>query len=290
MRYSVRHRTTYRYVQDVAYSHHLVHVTPRDTPTQEVKSFLLSVSPASSTRISRIDYFGNRSEWIAMNEPHSVIDFLAESEIATKPQPARDAGKGAEWEKVRSLLETPDAEMRDIVQYVFDSPLTVFTKDLASYARESFPSGRPLLAGAVDLMSRIHADFRYDTTVSDATTTVDCVFEMRAGVCQDLAHVAIAMMRSLGLPARYVSGYLLTHPPPGQEKMVGADASHAWFSVWAPPFGWVDLDPTNDMLPGEEHITVAIGRDYGDVAPINGIATGGGDHLIEVAVDVIPAA
>jgi transglutaminase-like putative cysteine protease len=141
----------------------------------------------------------------------------------------------------------------------------------------------------MDVMSRIHADFRYDSTVTDATTPVDRVFEMRAGVCQDFAHVAIAAMRSLGLPARYVSGYLLTEPPPGKERLIGADASHAWFSVWAPPFGWVDLDPTNDTIPGEGHITVAWGRDYGDVAPINGIVTGGGDHLIEVGVDVIPA-
>ena len=137
-------------------------------------------------------------------------------------------------------------------------------------------------------MSRIHADFRYDKTVSDASTPVDRVFEMRAGVCQDLAHVAIAMMRSLGLPARYVSGYLMTRPPPGKARLIGADASHAWFSVWAPPFGWVDLDPTNNVIPGGEHITVAWGRDYWDVAPVNGIVIGGADHLIEVAVDVVP--
>jgi transglutaminase-like putative cysteine protease len=137
-------------------------------------------------------------------------------------------------------------------------------------------------------MARIHMDFRYDTTVTDAYTAVDQVFEIRAGVCQDLAHVGIAALRALGLPARYVSGYLLTRPPPGRERMIGADASHAWFAVWAPPFGWVDLDPTNDMIPGDGHITVAWGRDYGDVAPINGIVTGGGEHLIEVGVDVLP--
>jgi len=288
MRYSVRHRTTYRYMQDVAYSHHLLHLAPRETSTQHVENYSLTISPASNTRVERIDYFGNTTEWLAINEPHAVIDFIAESEVIAVRPPARDPAQSLSWEGVRTFLEDAAEAEPDVVQYMFDSGMTVFSRDLASYARKSFPPERPVLAGAIDLMSRIHAEFRYDTTVSDATTTVDCVFDMRAGVCQDLAHVAIAMMRSLGLPARYVSGYLLTRPAPGQEKLQGADASHAWFSVWAPPFGWVDLDPTNDMLPGEEHITVAVGRDYGDVAPINGIATGGGDHHIEVAVDVFP--
>jgi transglutaminase-like putative cysteine protease len=289
MDYRVRHRTTYRYAQDVSYSHHLVHLTPRDTATQKVKEFNLAVSPASAYRVRREDFFGNVTEWLALNEPHAVIDIIAQSQVAAFDPPARDADASEPWEDVRARLETADAETIDIVQYLFDSVLTAFTVDLPAYAIESFTPGRPLLAAALDLMSRIHADFRYDTTVTDASTPVDRVFEMRAGVCQDLAHVGIAMMRSLGLPARYISGYLLTRPPPGQPRLLGADASHAWFSVWAPPYGWVDLDPTNDVIPGEEHITVAWGRDYWDVAPINGIVIGGADHLIEVAVDVIPA-
>ncbi len=167
--------------------------------------------------------------------------------------------------------------------------MTAFTSDIASYALESFTPERPLLEGAVELMRRIHKEFRYDTTVTDTSTPVDKVFEIRAGVCQDLAHVAIAAMRSIGLPARYVSGYLLTQPPPGKPRLLGADASHAWFSVYAPPFGWVDLDPTNDIPAGEGHVTAAWGRDYGDVAPVGGIILGGHDHVIEVGVDVIPA-
>jgi transglutaminase-like putative cysteine protease len=167
--------------------------------------------------------------------------------------------------------------------------LTAFTRDVAGYAAKSFPPGQKLLAGAIDLMNRIHADFRYDTSVTDATTPVDRVFEIRAGVCQDLAHVGIAAMRSLGLPARYVSGYLLTEPPPGMPRMLGADASHAWFSVWAPPLGWIDLDPTNNVMVGEGHVTVGHGRDYADVSPLSGIILGGHDHIIEVGVDVIPA-
>jgi transglutaminase-like putative cysteine protease len=187
------------------------------------------------------------------------------------------------------LEEAGDDEARDAVQFIFDSPLTRFTGDVAAYAAKSFPPGQKLLSGALDLMHRIHADFRYDTTVTDATTPVDRVFEMRAGVCQDLAHVGIAAMRSLGLCARYVSGYLLTQPPPGMPRMLGADASHAWFSVWAPPLGWIDLDPTNNVLAGEGHVTAALGRDYADVSPLTGVILGGHDHVIEVGVDVIPA-
>ena len=193
------------------------------------------------------------------------------------------------WEEVRSLLEqASDAETRDTVQYLFDTPLTVSSAAIADYAVQSFPRGEPVLKGAFDLMGRIYRDFRYDTTVTDATTPVERVFEIRSGVCQDLAHVGIACLKSLGLPGRYVSGYLLTEPPPGQPRLLGADASHAWFAVWAPPFGWVDLDPTNDMRPGEGHVTVAWGRDYTDVPPINGVVAGGGGHVVEVGVDVVP--
>lgn len=288
MEYSVRHRTTYRYMQEVSHSRHLVHLAPRDTTTQRVKDFKLLVTPSTALRTSRTDYFGNATEWLALYEPHLVINIAAESRVVAVAPAEHDPDESDAWEVVRARLETTEPETREIVQYLFDSPLTVFTADLPSYAMVSFTPGRPLLAAALDLMSRIHKDFRYDTTVTDASTPVDRVFEIRAGVCQDLAHIGIAAMRSLGLPARYVSGYLLTRPPPGQERLIGADASHAWFSVWAPPFGWIDLDPTNNLIPGEGHITVAWGRDYSDVAPINGIVTGGGDHLIEVGVDVIP--
>ena len=289
MDYSIRHSTTYRYMQDVSYSRHLVHLTPRDTATQQVKKFRLSVSPGSAQRIRRNDYFGNATEWLAIDEPHATIEIVAESKVAAFAPPQRDAAASEPWEDVRAKLETMRAETFPVVQYLFDSALTLATVNLPAYAAESFTPRRPLLCAALELMGRIHADFRYDTTVTDSSTPVDRVFEIRAGVCQDLAHVGISAMRSLGLPARYVSGYLLTQPPPGQPRLIGADASHAWFSAWVPPFGWFDIDPTNNVVPGEGHITVAWGRDYWDVAPINGIVTGGGEHLIEVGVDVIPA-
>ena len=290
MEYFVRHRTTYRYLQDVSYSCHLAHLGLRNAPLQQVISSEITLDPPPASRARRPDYFGNPAEWFTLDQPHSVLEVLAESRVRVSAPGPRDAATSLPWEKVRQAMESAaDPDSIYAVQFVFDSPLTAFQSDVAVYAEESFPAGRPILAGAIDLMRRIHEDFRYDTTVTDATTPVDRVFEIRAGVCQDLAHVGIACLRSLGLPACYVSGYLLTQTPPGTERLLGADASHAWFSVWAPPFGWVDLDPTNNVAVGEDHVTAAYGRDYGDVAPLNGIILGGGDHLIEVGVDVIPA-
>ena len=290
MEYRVRHRTTYRYQQDVSYSCHLTHLHLRETPLQHVFNSAVTLDPVPASREQRPDYFGNLCEWFTLDQPHTLLEVLAESRVRVNPPPDRDASLSESWEAVRGLLEdAADAESRDAVQFIFDSPLTAFTSDVAAYAIQSFPPGQKLLTGALELMNRIHADFRYDTSVTDATTPVDRVFEIRAGVCQDLAHVGIAALRSLGLPARYVSGYLLTQPPPGMPRMLGADASHAWFSVWTPPLGWIDLDPTNNVLVGEGHVTLAYGRDYGDVSPLNGIILGGHDHVIEVGVDVIPA-
>lgn len=286
MEYLVRHQTIYHYIQDVSYSCHLSHLVPRETATQHVHSDTVNINLPPARRIRRRDYFGNMAEWFAIDRPHRTLELTAESRVSVAA-PQADASTGLAWEDVRAMLELA-REARDAVHYAFDSPLTAFTSNVADYAGRSFVPGRPLLEGAADLMARIHTDFRYDTTVTDATTPVDRVFEIRAGVCQDLAHVGIACMRSLGLAARYVSGYLLTQPPPGQQRMLGADASHAWFSVFVPPLGWVDFDPTNNVRPGEGHVTVGWGRDYSDVAPLNGVVTGGGDHVVEVAVDVVP--
>ncbi len=289
MEFKVRHRTTYRYLQDVSHSWHLAHLRLRTTPAQTVHDSTLSFSLEPASRVARNDYFDNPCEWFSLDQPHTHLEVIAESHVTVEPRPERTSRDSLTWEEVRRLLENPiDEESRDAVQFMFDSPLTKFESNIAGYAGVSFPPGRPLLAGAMELMNRIHKDFRYDTTVTDATTPVDRVFEIRAGVCQDLAHVGIAAMRSLGLPARYVSGYLLTQPPPGMARMLGADASHAWFSVWAPPFGWVDLDPTNNVLVSETHVTASWGRDYGDVAPVGGIILGGHDHVVDVGVDVIP--
>jgi transglutaminase-like putative cysteine protease len=289
MEYRVRHRTTYRYLQEVAQSWHLAHLMLRGTGQQQVHESHVILTPDAASRVARSDWFGNPCEWFFFDTAHDLLEVVAESRVRVDPAPQREAQQSLGWEAVRAMLENPaDDEARDAVQYLFDSPLTGFTADIAGWAEKSFAPATPLLAGAIDLMHRIHEEFRYDTSVTDATTPVDKVFEIRAGVCQDLAHIGIAAMRSIGLPARYVSGYLLTQPPPGTERMVGADASHAWFSVFAPPFGWVDLDPTNNVPAGEGHVTAAWGRDYGDVAPVAGIILGGHDHIIDVGVDVIP--
>ena len=287
--YFVRHRTTYRYRQDVSHSWHLAHLTPRATPLQTVQDSTLTLSLEAASTAARQDYFGNPCTWFSIDQPHTHLEILAESHVRVAARPDRVSRDSLPWEAVRGLLEAAgDDAAREAVQFIFDSPMTAFQSDIAGYAEVSFPPGRPLLAGALELMNRIHQDFRYDTSVTDVATPVDRVFEIRAGVCQDLAHVAIAAMRALGLPARYVSGYLLTRPPPGQPRLLGADASHAWFSVWAPPFGWVDLDPTNNVVVGDAHVTAAWGRDYGDVSPVGGIILGGHDHVVDVGVDVIP--
>ena len=289
MEYLVSHRTTYRYLQDVSHSWHLAHLRPRVTPLQAVHDSSISLSLEPATRVAREDYFQNACEWFSIDQPHTHLEVLAQSRVTVQPAPERISRESIAWEEVRLKLETPqDEEERDAVQYLFDSPMIKSDSAIADYGAISFPPSRPLLAGAMELMHRIHQDFRYDTSVTDVTTPVDRVFEIRAGVCQDLAHAGIAALRAVGLPARYVSGYLLTQPPPGKSRLLGADASHAWFSVWAPPFGWVDLDPTNDIPVGESHVTVAWGRDYGDVAPVAGIILGGHDHMVDVGVDVIP--
>jgi transglutaminase-like putative cysteine protease len=287
--YHVRHRTTYRYLQEVSHSCHLAHLVPRQTATQRLTDTNVILSLPASRRLRRTDYFGNTAEWFFIDQPHETLEVLSQSRVQVSARPALDGAAGRPWDEVRQEIETSrDTGSRQAIGFLFESPRVTLNGKFADYAVECFPQAESILTGACALMHRIHEEFSYDSTVTDAATPVERVFEIRAGVCQDLAHVAIACLRSLGLPARYVSGYLLTQPPPGQPRLIGADASHAWFAVWAPPFGWVDLDPTNDILPGDGHITLAWGRDYSDVAPITGIVSSGGEHVIEVGVDVVP--
>lgn len=286
--YIVRHKTVYRYKQSVPESLHLMHLRPRNTGRQRVVDANLVISPEPSAWIKRHDAFGNETDWVSLDDVHETLTVSATALVEAQAAP-ENLGPGEPWEHVRARLADPgDLAAREAVPYLYDSPMVWFQSDVASYALQSFTPGRPILEAARDLMIRIQKEFRYDTGVTDVSTPVDKVFAIRAGVCQDLAHVGIAAMRSIGLAARYVSGYLLTRPPPGQEKMLGADASHAWFAAWCPPIGWVDFDPTNAVLASDQHVTLAFGRDYSDVAPISGIVFGGGDHVIDVGVDVIP--
>ena len=289
MEYFVRHRTAYRYVQDVSSSCHVAHLLPRETPRQKVLEAELLFTPEPALVRRGLDYFGNIQNLFTIEEAHSVLEVSSESRVVTEAAPSLDAALDVPWEAVRAELETArNDDSRDAAQYLFDSPLVVALAEMADYAEVSFTPGRGILTAAADLTTRVHKDFRYDTTVTDAYTPVEKVFRIRAGVCQDLAHVAIAALRAIGLSARYVSGYLLTSPPPGQPRLVGADASHAWFALWVPDCGWIDFDPTNNMQAGESHITAAWGRDYSDVTPISGVITGGGEHIVEVGVDVVP--
>lgn len=287
--YEVSHRTTYRYSIPVSFSHHLLHLSPRRCPHQTCHRTALIVLPTPTRHASGIDYFGNPITFITLQEQHKQLILHAKSVIEVQPVPLPAAELSAPWDQVypRLFHDTSD-EGLEAIQFAFQTPKTRANDAIRSYALESFPRGRPLLAGVLELTRRIHRDFKFDPTATTVSTPVAAVFEVRRGVCQDFAHLQLACLRSLRLPARYVSGYLLTRPPEGQEKLVGADASHAWLSVWCPGHGWVDVDPTNDMLVSFEHLTVAWGRDYGDVSPVSGAIFGGGAHTVEVAVDVSP--
>lgn len=290
MLYDVRHRTIYRYSQPVSISHHVLHLLPRQSPRQVVHASALSVDPAPSLRSDTVDYFGNTVTYLTLQDQHEALAIEARSRVEVRPPDQHPPQQTTPWDRVYLQLEaSARRDALDVLQFAFDSPFTKATADLAAYARQSFVPGRPVLEAALDLNSRIFRDFRYESGSTSVSTPVDEVFRARHGVCQDFAHLELACLRALALPARYVSGYLLTRPPPGQPRRIGADASHAWLSVWCPEHGWVDLDPTNDTIARDEHVTLAWGRDYGDISPINGVIFGGGDHTIGVAVDVVPA-
>ncbi len=290
MIYRVTHRTTFTYTQPVAISHHVLRLAPRTHPRQHNLRSNLTFDPEPSVRSNGKDYFGNPLTHVTIQAPHSALIVEAQSLIdVTKPE-AIHVDQSLPWDRVtQRLLEPPDSVILDAQQFMYDSPYVTIDDDLYDFVRGCFPPGRPILAGVMDLTSRIFQNFTYEGGVTDVSTPVKDVLFSRKGVCQDFAHLEIAALRSLGLPARYISGYLLTHPPEGQEKLVGADASHAWVSTWCPDLGWVDFDPTNNCIPSDEHITLAWGRDYGDVSPINGFMVGGGHHTPSVSVDVSPA-
>lgn len=287
MIYDVHHKTTFTYEDVVSVSHHVLHLMPRPHPRQTTLDSAMVVDPSAAVDSQGQDYFGNPVHYLTVQEPHERLVVDAHSRVEVRPSPAPLALEASEqWEEVRARLATDSA--LDAYEFSFESPHIVASDEVYDYARASFTEGRPILAATMDLTSRIFHEFEYRGGVSDVSTPVREVFAMRRGVCQDFAHLQIACLRSLGLAARYVSGYLLTRPPEGKEKLIGSDASHAWLSVWSGRDGWVDFDPTNNLIPGVEHITVGWGRDYGDVSPINGFIVGGGSHQVSVAVDVSP--
>jgi transglutaminase-like putative cysteine protease len=287
MNYEITHRTLYQYSAPVTVSHHVTRLEPRASHSQACERFSLKIFPEPTLRKTRQDYFGNRLCFFAIQEIHTRLEIITHSRVTVTARELPPLESTPPWEEVVNLYRDPvSPEVIEPYQFVFDSPQIRASFELADYARASFPPETPLLVGAADLTRRIFEDFTFDSRATTVTTPIEEVWQKRRGVCQDFAHLGIACLRSLGLSARYVSGYLRTHPPEGKPRLVGADASHAWFRIFCPGTGWVDFDPTNNVQPGEEHIIVAYGRDFDDVSPVAGIITGGGDHEVRVSVDV----
>jgi transglutaminase-like putative cysteine protease len=288
-RYHVEHETRYVHSGRASTSQHVACLQPRPSPRLTLHHHELAIDPAPGFVTTRVDYFGNVLHEFEILTPYQEMRTVSRSvvEIAANPEPV-EAERSPGWEEIRDRHGCDSTAFDPDVEFCYASPYVALDPALAAFARDSFPAGRPFVAGAIDLMHRIHEEFHFDTAATSITTPITKVLAERHGVCQDFAHLQIGCLRSLGLPARYVSGYMLTDPPPGQPRLIGADASHAWLSVCCPRLGWVDLDPTNDTLPDLRHVTVAWGRDYGDVSPLRGIVLGGERHKLQVGVSVIP--
>jgi transglutaminase-like putative cysteine protease len=286
-RYRVTHTTNYRYGAPVTSGQTIAHLLVRETPHQHVVSADVEVVPVPDHRHTHIDGFGNLVSYLALQHPHERLSVTSTSDVEVMvPAGPLDSPVWSDVSGLLALDTSPDGLIAR--QCALDSPLVVADEALADYARPSFPAGRQLHAGVADLAHRIFTEFVFDPGFTDVTTPPADVLDHRRGVCQDFAHLAVGCLRSLGLPARYVSGYIETEPPPGAAKLVGSDASHAWFSVFVPGYGWLDADPTNDHVPPHRHITVAWGRDYADVTPVRGVVFGPAvEQSLDVAVDVI---
>jgi transglutaminase-like putative cysteine protease len=290
-RYRVRHETVYHYGGDVAHSHQLLHLTPRNLPRQICHRREITLKPQPSARHDDVDAFGNLVTRLEYDLPHDRLEVLAEVGVDVHGAPALDAQASEPWEQVRDALifsgKPIDGGMLDAFRYRMESSYVRIKQTFTDYGADCFLAQRPLLAASEALMSKVYRDFKYAPGSTNIRTSAIEAFTARRGVCQDFAHIMIGCMRSRGLAARYVSGYLRTLPPPGADAAyVGADASHAWVSVFCPPFGWVDLDPTNDVRASSDHIIIAWGRDFGDVSPLRGVIVGGGRHRLSVRVSV----
>lgn len=287
--YVVQHTTRYEYDVPVVHAHHLARLRPRELDHQHVLSAELRIEPAPQMAIGREDYFGNRTDAIEVLNAHETFEVTSLSTVTTEPNPLSEQPPlGAmSWEQACVHLDNVSVSLRQS-ELRFDSPLVRAHAMLKDYALTVFEPGRDLTECIIELNRNIYADFKYEPAATDVSTPLGQVMRERRGVCQDFAHVAIGCLRSVGLAARYVSGYLETIPPPGKPRLVGADASHAWASAFVPGHGWLDFDPTNAVLPSERHITLAWGRDFSDVSPLKGVVLGGGAHRLSVAVDVEP--
>jgi transglutaminase-like putative cysteine protease len=289
MKYRLRHMTAYRYSEPVDLAAHMLHLAPQSRPGQQVLRSAVSTVPEPARRSEGLDHFGNPVIWLFLHALHQDFSVTSEAEVAVAfPRPPADA-ETLPWEQVAQLAEGGGEYGWTAAEFLFDSPHAPADATARAYAEPSFTPGRPVLAALRDLLSRFRADFAFRRGVTGIATPVATVIAQRAGVCQDFTHVMIAGLRGLGLPARYVSGYIRTRPPPGAARRRGADQSHAWVECWlGPAHGWVGLDPTNDLVVHDEHVLVAVGRDYSDVSPVRGVILGGGAHDLTVSVDLDP--
>jgi transglutaminase-like putative cysteine protease len=302
--YRLRHETVYSYADRVSISHDVAHIVPRELPRQRIHSVLLAIEPAPVTLTRFTDYFGNPAVFFLVEEPHDQLVVRAESEVEVTAPPLADFAASAPWDAMALAVSARrDAHTLEAYECGFDSPFVARSEALADYALPSFPPGRPVLAGARDLCTRIHRDFRYDPTATSLATPLHEVLAQRHGVCQDFAHVMIGALRSIGVPARYVSGYVRTASEARSEPqasevhqdvvagpLLGSEASHAWAQVFSPESGWTDFDPTNDVVPSDQHVVLGWGRDYDDVSPIQGVTLGGGLQTVAVKVELRPRA
>jgi transglutaminase-like putative cysteine protease len=288
-RYTVDHETRYAYRVPVSQSWQLAHLTPRELPWQHVLSHELRIEPAADERRDERDAFGNGVTHFAVHGPHPLLRVRMLAEVEVDERPDMHTVDSVGWEAVRdSLRVDPAQDGLAPARMSEQSALVPWSESARAYATPSFAAGRGWLEAVTDLMHRIHANFEFEPGATTVATQVDEVLELRRGVCQDFAHLMLACLRGHGLPARYVSGYLLTEPPPGRPRLLGADASHAWVAAYSPAHGWVELDPTNDHLADRRYITLAWGADFADVVPLRGVILGGRGQSMAVEVSVIP--
>ncbi|CAL94219.1 transglutaminase family protein [Azoarcus olearius] len=293
VRYHIRHDTLYAYDQPVGESRQLLRLTPRELPWQRCLTHRIDVHPEPARRQQFIDGFGNAVQSLHFERDHEELFIRAESWVCLALRPPVVAAESPPWEAVRDGLayragRRNDPAELDAAGYLFESSHVRVKRDFAEYAGADFKPGVPLLAAVNGLMRRIFDEFTFDPEATDVSTPVTEVFEKRRGVCQDYAHFMLSCLRSLGLAARYVSGYILTRPPAGKPRLIGADATHAWIAVYCPRHGWVDFDPTNALMPALEHVTIGWGRDFADVSPLRGVLLGGGGHEPKIAVTMVP--
>ena len=289
MIYDIRHVTTYAYESPVSFARCSLRLEPKSGDGQQLVSHTVDIKPKPADRTIRHDFFGTHTESVVIETPHRNLRIDSRSRVSVSRHAPARAAESPDWESVRDLaFEATSLGPDSPIGYVFASPLVPVQQPVTAYASVSFPQQRGILAGAVDLMHRIRTEFKYDPKATVISTPLNEVFEKRHGVCQDFAHVMIAGLRGLGLPAAYVSGYLRTIPPPGKARLQGADATHAWVSLWCGvEMGWIGFDPTNDILVENDHIVLAVGRDFSDVSPVDGIIVGSRKQKLNVAVDVI---